>query len=341
MSLKIVKPGVLATLQDLGRFGYQDQGVVVGGAMDASAARIANWLVGNEESEAVLELTLTGAVLYAESDCWIAICGGDMGPVTDESEQVPLWRPVHIAAGTTIAFNRYRSGCRTYIALTGGIHVSKVMGSRSTYIRGQFGGMEGRALRAGDYIEASTAEWRPTPATLRSSPSGKLKWPLWHAGGFAEAHEETAVVRLLPGAHGDWLSEAGKQCLFDNPFRIGVSSDRMGYRLEGNVLELTSGRGELISEPVALGTVQLPPNGNPIVLLADRQTTGGYPRIGQVASVDLPVLAQLKPGDSVTFNPVSHEEAERLLLESELEMEMVKWAIAAKQTNFFTEALSY
>lgn len=331
MSLTVRKPGLLATVQDLGRFGYQNQGVVVGGAMDANAARIANWLVGNEETEAVLELTLTGAVLYAESDCWIAICGGDMGPVTDESEEVPSWRPVLIAADTKIAFNQYRSGCRAYIALAGGIRVSKVMGSRSTYIRGKFGGMEGRPLRAGDHIETATEDGLMTiPSSLHSSPSGKLKWPLWHAGGFAEAHEETAVIRLMPGAHWDWLSEAGKQSLFENQFRIGVSSDRMGYRLEGNALEMRPGRGELISEPVTFGTVQLPPDGNPIVLLADRQTTGGYPRIGEVASVDLPVLAQLKPGDAVTFSPISHEEAERLLLDAELEMELLNWAIKRK-----------
>lgn len=330
MSLMVLKPGLLATLQDLGRYGYQKQGVVVGGAMDLAAARIANWLVGNEETDVVLELTLTGAELYAERDCWIAICGGDMGPVTDESDEVPLWRPVHVAGGTTISFKHYRSGCRTYIALAGGIRAPLVMGSRSTYIRGRIGGLEGRALRAGDRIEAANEKGMKL-TELRTSPSGKLKKPLWHAGGFAEAHEDTAVVRLIPGAHWNWLSEDGKQSLFEQPFRISASSDRMGYRLEGNPIDMKPGRGELISEPVAFGTVQLPPDGNPIVLLADRQTTGGYPRIGETASIDHSVLAQLKPGDMVSFQPVSHHEAERLLLDSELEMEMLQWAINARR----------
>lgn len=331
MSLIVQRPGLLATIQDLGRSGYQKQGVVVGGAMDRTAARIANWLVGNEESEAVLELTLTGAELYAERDCWIAVCGGDMGPVTEILEPVPQWRPVHIAKGTTIRFKRCRSGCRTYIALAGGIRAPIVMGSRSTYIRGQIGGLEGRALREGDRIEASKEIGMLFSSGLRMSPSGKLKWPLWHAGGFAEAPADTTVVRLMPGAHWDWLSERGKQALFEGQFRISASSDRMGYRLEGNTLELQPGMGELISEPVAFGTVQLPPGGHPIVLLADRQTTGGYPRIGEAATVDLSALAQLKPGDAIKFRRVSHREAERLLVDSELEMEILKRAIKAKQ----------
>lgn len=332
MSLTVLKPGLLAAIQDLGRYGYQKYGVAIGGAMDEPAARVANWLVGNDDREAVLELTLTGTELRAECDLWIAVCGGDMGAVANNGEAVPLWRPVWVSEGTVVSFRHYRSGCRTYVAIAGGLKANEKMGSRSTYLRGGIGGLDGRTLRAGDRLEARRTELPDlTIDRLESSPSGRLKWPLWHAGGFAVAPREVHAVRLMPGEHQHYLSAEGQASLYDMVFRIGSSSDRMGYRLQGvRQLELGEHAKELVSEPVAHGTIQLPPDGNPIVLLADRQTTGGYPRIGQVASVDIPVFAQLKPGDGIKFYPVTHSEAERLKLESELDMDQLRAVIGLK-----------
>lgn len=331
MTVTVMKPGLLATIQDKGRFGYQNQGVVVGGVMDQAAARIANWLVGNDESEALLELTLAGAELRMESESWIAICGGDLGPVTGQGEEVPQWRPVRVSAGTTIRFGQNVSGCRAYVALAGGIDAPLRLGSRSTYLRGGIGGFDGRALRAGDRICARNedAKLRFTGSPMSASPS--LLWPMWHAGGFAIAHSDIVLIRWMPGAHVDWLSEGGEAMLSRGIFRVGRHSDRMGYRLEGEGrLALHNREGELLSEPVSIGTVQLPPDGNPIILMADRQTTGGYPRIGHVASVDLSILAQLKPGDKLQLQRVSHAEAEKLLIEAELEMVQLSKAIELK-----------
>ncbi|MEK3883938.1 biotin-dependent carboxyltransferase family protein [Paenibacillus sp. PL2-23] len=337
MSIVIEKPGLLATLQDLGRYGYQKQGVVVGGAMDTAAARIANWLVGNDESEAVLELTLAGAELRIVKECWIAVCGGDMSPVTKRGEKVPQWRPVKAAAGAVIRFAGCRSGCRTYVALAGGLDAPLTLGSRSTYLRGGIGGLEGRALRAGDALTPrnEAAELRLDERTLAESE--ELRWPRWHAGGFAVAHMDIAEIRLMSGMHTDWLHEEARMRLEQEIFAVGRNSDRMGYRLDaGEGLSMTGDRPELLSEPVAMGTIQLPPDGSPIILMADRQTTGGYPRIGHVATVDLPVLAQLKPGDRLRLQRVSHAAAETLLLEDELEMLQLKGAIGLKLAGAVT-----
>jgi len=332
MSLTIIKPGLFATIQDLGRYGYQKYGVAIGGAMDEPAARAANWLVGNRDTEAVLELTLTGAELRAERDLWIALCGGDMGAQTGDGETIPLWRPVWIAKGTHLAFRHYRSGCRTYIAVAGGLEGDVSMGSSSTYLRGGIGGLDGRTLRAGDSLDVRHIAGKAISIDkLVTSPSGRLKWPLWHAGGFAVAPREVNAVRVMPGEHQHRMTAEAQRSMYEKVFRIAASSDRMGYRIQSDRgLKLIEGMPELISEPVVHGTIQLPPDGNPIVLLADRQTTGGYPRIGQVASVDIPVFAQLKPGDSIRFYPVTPLEAERLKLESELDMDQLRTIIGLK-----------
>ncbi|WP_165861288.1 biotin-dependent carboxyltransferase family protein [Paenibacillus paeoniae] len=332
MSLTVLKPGLLATVQDLGRYGYQKYGVAVGGAMDEPAARVANWLVGNEDAEAVLELTLTGTELRVDQDMWLAVCGGDMGARTDAGEVVPLWRPVWIAEGTILSFRHYQSGCRTYVAIAGGLEANVSMGSRSTYLRGAIGGLDGRTLGTGDRLEIRQRGREALAIDkLEVSSSGRLKWPLWHAGGFAVAPREVHTVRLMQGEHQNLLTAEALRNLYHEVFRIGPSSDRMGYRLQSErKLKFGEQASELITEPVVHGTIQLPPDGNPIVLLADRQTTGGYPRIGQVASVDIPVFAQLKPGDRIRFYSVTPIESERLKLESELDMNQLRTIIALK-----------
>jgi antagonist of KipI len=326
--ITVLKPGLQATVQDMGRFGYQKEGVVVGGAMDGSAARTANTLVGNGENEAVLELTWTGAQLRIEEDAVLAVCGADLMPELD-GEALPMWRPVLASKGSTLAFRGCRTGFRTYIAVAGGFDVPIVMGSRSTYARAGIGGYRGRMLQAGDRIGLQPIAAGSTAARLAAALLAGEGGGGWHAEHFAIAERETAIVRAFPGAHYNRLTESGKQRLFGGTFSIGHQSDRMGCRLEGERVE-SRDEGELLSEAVACGTVQLPPGGQPIVLLADRQTTGGYPRIAHVATVDIPMFAQLRPGASVRFESVTHTEAEGLLLASERDYHMLRTAVALK-----------
>lgn len=326
--ITVLKPGLQATVQDMGRFGYQKQGVVVGGAMDGSAARTANTLVGNGEGEAVLELTWTGAQLRIEEDAVIAVCGADLMPELD-GEALPMWRPALVRAGSVVALRGCRTGFRSYVAFAGGLDVPLVMGSRSTYARAGLGGYRGRMLQAGDQlglepIAAGSTAARLVAAMLQGTGGGG-----WHAEHFAIAERDTAVVRAFPGAHYERLTESGKRNLFGGAFKIGHQSDRMGCRLEGERVD-SRDEGELLSEAVACGTIQLPPGGQPIVLLADRQTTGGYPRIAHVATVDIPMFAQLRPGAEVRFEPITHAEAEGLLLASERDYHMLRTAVALK-----------
>ncbi|MHA7967450.1 5-oxoprolinase subunit C family protein [Paenibacillus sp. CAU 1782] len=328
MSILVIKPGLFATVQDSGRFGYQRHGVVVGGAADPAAARAANILVGNHENMALLELTWTGAELQAERDYVAAICGGDMDPHLD-GQACPMWRPFLLRAGSRLVFRKRISGYRSYVAIAGGIDVPLVMDSRSTYARAGVGGFQGRALMEGDRLEAL-----PLPV---GSPGARLQAQLhsgglattWHAGHFAAVSRDITVVRAMEGSHFGMLKQESRRLLTDSVFRVDVQSDRMGCRLEGESLELDS-RQELLSEAVTAGTVQLPSGGKPIVLLADRQTTGGYARILSVATVDIPVFAQLMPGAKLRFELISHRDAEELLLESERDFKLLRAAVGLK-----------
>lgn len=330
MALEIIKAGMLTTVQDRGRFGYQQYGVNCSGAMDENAARVANILVGNDENDAVLELTLAGAILTFTEDHIIAICGGNMSPYMHNTS-VPMWQPFLVKKGSTLSFAKYVSGCRVYIAIGGGIAVPSVMGSSSTFIRASLGGYKGRALRTGDIIAVHPLQ----QGSLSSILMKKLDEDREHkfnAQHFAMALENNAIIRYVQGPEYDLLSDESKRSWNTEKWRIDSQSDRMGYRLQGKQLELLE-KQDMISEGTVHGTIQLPANGQPIVLLADRQTTGGYSRIACVVAVDIPMFGQLKPGDYVSFMPVSLEEAERLLLSYEHDMELLKVSIKLKCRN--------
>ncbi|WP_379359698.1 MULTISPECIES: 5-oxoprolinase subunit C family protein [unclassified Paenibacillus] len=343
--MTVLRAGIMSTIQDLGRPGFQTYGVTVGGVLDPIAARIANMLVGNEESEAVLELTLGGAEFRIERNVWIALCGADMQPLVNGDHPLPLWRPILLPAGATIRFGSCISGSRAYMAIAGGYRINKVMGSRSTYVKGGYGGFNGRALVAGDRIElgGTDSEGERVPGWDWEEPPidagvecGAAKTVPWHAGAFAAMQSHPVVVRVLEGVHYKFLSEESKQSLHERSFLVGTQSDRMGCRLQGEIkLELAdlAMQGQLLSEAVSHGTVQLPPDGHPIVLLADRGTTGGYPRIAHATTVDRGVVAQLKPGDRVRFQFIEVWEAELLLLQAEKDMAIVKEAIRLKLTR--------
>lgn len=330
--IHVVKPGLLSTVQDLGRYGYQKYGVIVSGSMDPIAHRISNWLVGNDENEAVIEMTLTGPVLEFQETSLISICGGDLSPSID-GQPVPLWRSVLVKEGSTLKFGGCKSGARSYLALAGGVDAPSVMNSRSTYLRAGIGGYGGRSLKEGDLLHSGEVlddsqeiiEYL-TPY-LEDAHFTEIDWSI--SSEFISIHRSQKAIRVMEGPEFPLFTEDSRQAFFEKPFKVSPQSDRMGYRLEGTTLELEQDT-DMISEAVSFGTIQVPSDGNPIILLADRQTTGGYPRIGQIASVDLPLIAQTKPGEELSFTVITHEEAQKLLIDREKQLRHLKQGIALK-----------
>jgi antagonist of KipI len=313
MEMTVLSPGLLTTVQDLGRPGHRRQGVAPGGAMDTFALQVANLLVGNAGNAPALEFALTGPRLKLSGDALIALCGGEFGDLPD-------WRLVRVRAGGEISLEKCRSGCRGYLAVAGGFDVPRVLGGCGTDLRGGFGGHEGRALRAGDGLKVK-------PGALEAHalrPDAALHH--FVAPEIRPAYSRSPTVRVVRGTEaGEFSGE-----FFQHIFTVEAHSDRMGLRLAGPQLERRSKTGELISSPVAPGTIQVPPDGQPIVLMADAQTLGGYPKIAHAISVDLPLLAQLRPGDTVRFQEVTLAEAHRLRLALEHTLAVLREGLAAK-----------
>lgn len=335
MSLHVLQPGLFTTVQDKGRAGFQKYGVPVGGAMDAFALRTANALVGNAEDAAALEMTLTGPALRFDTDALIAICGGDLSPSID-GDAVPAWRPVYVKRGGTLRFGGCRSGCRAYLAVAGGIAAPRVLGGRGLYLRAGIGGLHGRPLQRGDTLPLGPAGDRARRLAARLAAACGRR-PFAATGWFIRRealppYREDPVLRYVPGREYDAFSADSRTRFGCSRFLVTSRSDRMGYRLDGPLLALSE-PAESISEPVTAGTVQVPPDGRPIILMADRQTTGGYPKLAQIAEVDLPVLAQVKPGDTLAFRQISRAEAETLLLQREAEWRKLALSIELKQNE--------
>lgn len=330
MTIRVEQPGMLTTVQDLGRRGHQQEGVPVGGAMDHLAHRVANVLVGNDDGAATLEITLLGPGLTFSSDTLIAIGGADLGAHAGDVE-LPPWRAAWLPAATRLEFSASRTGCRAYLAVAGGIDVPVVLGSRSTFVRGAFGGLTGRALRRGDVLPIGQPGMRSQRiGAAVQHDSNMVSLAHWSASRVLRpAYRDSALVHLLSDAHTPLLTNDSREELFSSEFRVARESDRMGFRLEGPALELSE-PVELLSEGVAFGTVQLPPGGAPIILMADRQTTGGYPRLGGVPSVDMPLVAQLRPGDRLRFQPISLREAQAMYLARERDLAQARTAIALR-----------
>lgn len=319
--LKMLKSGLQTTVQDLGRTGFQKYGVIASGAMDPYAHRLANLLVGNNEQAATLEITLVGPVIEFMEDALIALCGGDLSPQLD-GDAIRTWRTLTVRKGSTLTFGEPRLGTRCYLAISGGIDVPPVMGSRSTYLRAKIGGFQGRALKKGD--ELPVGPITPQQTALQQHSENEFDWLLAPVRYFEEP-----VIRMMPGRQFDLFDEDSQKRIFSEAFAVSANSDRMGYRLKGASLSLET-PAELISEAVAFGSVQVPADGNPIILLADRQTTGGYPKIGQVASVDLPLISQLKQGQQLRFKPISLADAQQRWIEQEQSIRQIEAAIQLK-----------
>lgn len=316
--LKIIKSGMQTTIQDLGRTGFQKYGVIASGVMDPFAHRVANLLAGNEENAATLEITMVGPVIEFGKNTCIALCGADLSPKVNDQE-VGMWRTVAVKKGDILSFGAPRSGCRSYLAVSGGLDVPEVMNSRSTYLRAGIGGFHGRALKAGDEIAL-----KPFPGPALNSEENWLAPPLQYS--------DNPTIRIMEGRQFHLFNEDSQKSIFTETFSVSSHSDRMGYRLAGSPLSLEE-PSQLISEAVAFGSIQVPSDGNPIVLLADRQTTGGYPKIGQVATVDLPLISQLKPGDQLQFRKISLTEAQALHIEQEQQIQQLKVGIRLKRGN--------
>ncbi|MEO9090450.1 MAG: biotin-dependent carboxyltransferase family protein [Rhodanobacter sp.] len=290
----MLKPGLLSTLQDVGRPGHAAIGVGRAGAMDVPAWRLANALVGNHDGEAALECTLLGPTLRFEHAAWVALTGAPIQAHIGGFE-LPSWTACHLPAGSVLRLGGMTIGCRSYLAVRGGIDVAPVLGSRSIDLHARLGYAARRPLQAGDMLpvgHADVAHRQDATDTVQVLPWGLDPQP-W----FDFASES---ITLLHGSHWAQLDDDSREHLYGARFHVHTDSNRTASRLDGQTLRLRSPL-ELISEATLPGTVQLPPSGQPIVLMVEAPVTGGYPRIGQIAAVDLSRLAQRRPGDAVCF----------------------------------------
>lgn len=299
----VVKPGLLTSVQDLGRYGHQESGVPVAGPMDTFSHRLANQLAGNEPDAATLEITLLGPELIVEANTTIAITGAQFEVACDD-RVVPLNASVAVQRGQRIKFGRIEQGARAYLAVAGGIQTDPVLGSRATHLVSRMGGFNGRALQAGDRV--------PIRSDLGPRPQRK-------SGGLTLPTKKRALLRVMAGPQADWFEADALKTIGGVSFRISPQSNRMGYRLQGPPLARAR-EGELISEPLGIGAIQVPAAGEPILLMADRQTAGGYPKIGYVISADLPLAGQLAPGDFIEFHLCSAREAVAALIARERQL---------------------
>jgi antagonist of KipI len=301
---EVLEPGILTTIQDLGRYGFSQFGVPTSGALDTFSLRVGNLLVGNREEEAVLETTLTGLKIKALKEVVISITGGDLCPIVN-GEPLEIWRTHLLVEGDIVHFKKVRAGCRAYVAVGGGFVVLKIMGSCSTYLSGHFGGLEGRKLRRGDILHTLNI-----PSSLNKLG---LRFPL----DWIPSLEKEIPLRIIPGPQNHHFTEEGFQTFCSSSYQVTPQCDRMGVRLEGPRIERRADVEEsIISEGLISGAIQVPGDGKPIIILTEL-VTGGYTKIATIISTDLPKVAQLKPGDQVRFKPISIEESHLLLREQE------------------------
>lgn len=305
MGIKITFPGPLTTIQDLGRFGYQKFGITTSGALDLVAMQTANLLVGNHRDEAVIEMTLMGASMEFTEANTVAITGGNFGP-TLNGTPVRMCSAFTVKVGDTLAFGCAQSGCRCYLAFANGLDIPKVMGSKSTNMKCGVGGFMGRKLAMGDEISFA--------APLPHMPDEAAR-----VVEYREPSEKEVTIRVVPGPQDDAFTPAGISTFFSSAYTVTNRSDRMGCTLEGPAVEC-AGKNDIISDGIPLGAIQIPASGKPIVMLSDHQTTGGYTKIGTVATADLPLFVQRKAGDIIHFQQIPVKEAQKLLRKQEKEL---------------------
>ena len=326
MSVIVVKPGLSSTLQDAGRQGHAALGVGRSGAMDRPAWQLANALVGNRQGEAALECTLIGPTLKFSQAAVIALTGAPIAAHID-GQSIPMWTRCRLPAGSVLQLGGMAIGCRSYLAVAGGFDVPLILGSRSSDLHAKLGYAGGRALRAGDALP--TGAFSPFGQAKDSRDVIVLPWSLDPQPWFDFAAH---ALRLLPGTHSPLLDEKSRQQLYGQSFTLSKDTNRTASRLDGHNLSLREPL-ELISEATLPGTLQLPPSGQPIALMAEAPVTGGYPRIGQLAAIDLPRLAQRRPGDTVCFRQTTFEQARMQMAEHQQRMARMLHLIAQRLTR--------
>jgi antagonist of KipI len=305
MSITILKPGMMSSLQDLGRWGFQQFGIPIGGAMDKVSASLANIICGNDENEAVVEMTLHGAsFIFNEAACCAIVGGGCKAFVGDE--ELPFNRLLWIPAFSIIRTTAHAQGCRSCLAVCGGFDIKKILGSASTYTPSRIGGMDGRNLATGDMLSFKHEQDLKATSNLKMLPSG-VGISHWQTADLNAPTAEVATVHAIKGPEFDQFDSASQKNIFGAVFTISSQSNRMGYRLEGKKFSLEQ-KTEMVSTAVTTGIVQVTHEGDPIILMADAQTIGGYPRIARICAADIPVLAQTRPGVKIKFKEIGEEE---------------------------------
>lgn len=300
MSILIKHGGFLTTVQDAGRFGKQQFGVPVSGAVDQRSLQLANILVDNPVGEAALEVTIMGPVIEFGQNNIIAITGGNLSPLINNAP-APMYRAILVKQGDVLSFSTLKTGCRAYVAFAGGLDIAPFMGSKSTYLRGKFGGFNGGKLQDNDVIRFVA------PKTSLPNLQERAIQPEDFSSG-------EITLRVVRGPQDDYFTEKGLDTFSSSAYTITNESDRMGSRLEGEKIEHVKD-GNIISDGIAFGSIQIPSSGMPIIMLADRQCTGGYTKIATVISMDLPLMAQAKPGMKVRFKEVNIDEAQDLYID--------------------------
>ncbi len=312
--LEVIHPGVLTTIQDRGRYGYQQYGVSVSGAMDKYSLRLANILAGNDDGDAAMEITIVGPKLLVLHACRIAITGADLSPQMN-GHPFSMWKSSEVQKGDVLSFGSAKSGCRAYLAIYGGFEVPLTMGSYSTHILSKLGGLNGRALVKGDRLSIRStcgSRYRPNPdfsLCREQIPSYGREWQ----------------VSVIPGPQADYFTRQGIATFYSAEYEISTQADRMGYRLRGPKIGHKAA-ADILSDATPAGSVQVPGDGNPIILLTDGQTTGGYSKIGVIISPDLDRLGQACPGDKVRFRKMGIVEAHRIIQREEKKIQEIKKA---------------
>jgi antagonist of KipI len=329
MSIEVIKAGMADSVQDGGRFGFQHLGINPNGVMDLNAMKVANALVGNEWNEAVLEMSFPASTFRFTKPALIALSGADFSAKLN-GKSIPLHQPVRVASGSELTFTEVVDGAWCYLAVQGGFELKKWLGSKSTHVKARIGGVDGRPLKKGDELlfnremrktETKIFPWRANVSELYSTP-----WPVFSPTRLANT---STKVRCIQGNEFAWLVKKSKRDFLKKEFTISRQSDRMGYRLIGIPLK-QSMEQELLSTAVTFGTIQLLPNGELIILMADHQTTGGYPRMAHVIGADRSRLAQCRPTETISFSFVSVQEAEDLLLIQERSLRQLQEACTFK-----------
>jgi len=330
MTITVLRPGLLMSVQDPGRHGHQHVGLCPGGAMDVVSLTLGNALVGNPADAAAIEITVLGPDLEFARETLVALAGADF------EGSIPGNRPVLVPAGSRLSITRALRGARAYLAVAGGIAVPPVLGSRSTYIPGRFGGFEGRVLKRGDRLPLAADSARLARERFASLKHKRDHSVRWSVAALTVPDREPIVLHAIEGEHFGQFDAATQRTFFDTVWKIGPESNRMGFRLAGPTLQRTdsgSRTEEILSGPTTLGSVQVPANGVPIALMADHQTTGGYPRIAEIASADVPRLAQLGPNGALHFARCSLDMAAELRRDLKSRLEPALRGIAWEYGN--------